>query len=188
MNYNDIFSRSALLDNIPINDERYKFSPDVVTSVILLRVAYAREKKLFEEQMVDVLSALKKEGFDKRAQAIQKMEDIFSRMKAHDEWDGQGERPVKPTDKEISEAEEIRKTAGDFEKEKNELISAYMDAREKKAKEDAGMNSRKLSYEAFMEIVSAIGTHGDIELAGIPMNKASKEEFLQAIAENLVDF
>ena len=187
MNYNDVFLRSALLESIPLNDGKYFFPPELSTSVILLRVGYNKKKQEFEDEMQAVLKELKKEGFDERSQAIQQMEDVDKRLKAHEEWDGNGEQPKKPSDDELAKAEETRKTEADYRKEYAELDESYRNARTKKAEEEVTLATDKMEYDTFKQLVGALGTAGMIPVVGIPMlSEMQKQEFLQAVCINLV--
>lgn len=187
MNYNDVFLRSALLESIPLNDEKYSFPSELSTSVILLRVGYNKKKQEFEDEMQAVLKELKKDGFDERAQAIQQMEDVDKRLKAHEEWDGNGEQPAKPSDDELAKAEETRKTEADYRNEFAELDEKYRNARTKKAEEEVTLATEKMDFDTFRQLARSIGTAGTITVVGIPMlSELPKDTFLQSVCANLV--
>lgn len=187
MNYNDVFLRSAILESIPLNDEKYSFPSELSTSVILLRVGYNKKKQEFEDEKQAILKELKKDGFDGRAQAIQQMEDVDKRLKAHEDWNGECEQPAKPSDDEIEKAEETRKTEEDYRKEYAELDKAFTDAINKKSQEEVTLATEKMEYSEFKQLVGAIGTAGTIPVVGIPMlSEMQKQEFLTAVCVNLV--
>ncbi len=76
-----------------------------------MRVAYDKAAKAFDDDMQQVLKEIKKEGYDERAQKINHMKEIDGKEDA--------------TKEEKKEADEIRKTEEDFNKETEELNKAY---------------------------------------------------------------
>lgn len=166
------------------------------TDVILLQVTYQQKMKEFDEFMQEVLKKLKKEGFDDRLQKHNRFTELDGRIKAHDEWkegqtnaDGKPvERPAKPSDAEIEEADKLRADEEDFAKEMSELDAAYQEAYTKKINEEVkGM--KKFSRETYESIISFIGFQGNLTLS-FPNREPlelSRQEFLRMVGFNLVN-
>ena len=65
MTYNEIFFNSkVILNNIPLGNKDFTFSPRIATSVLLMQVSYDQKVKEYNEFMQEALAKLKKEGFD----------------------------------------------------------------------------------------------------------------------------
>ncbi len=195
MTYQDLFICNNLLSNIPSSFFGKTIPPKTFTEVLLLQVSYQNKAKVFDDFMQEVLKKLKKEGFDERAQKVQRMEDIDNRLKAHDDWkegdkDADGKdvpQPAKPSDEELKEADEIRETKADFDKELEELNTAYMDAYQKKSKEEV-KELKLLSKETFESLVSFFGFTGNVDFTTANGDKVSlsTQDFLKMIALNAV--
>lgn len=196
MKYNDIFTRKAILNNIPLVFEGRKLGKSEVASLMLIRVAYDRKTDEFNKFMEDVLKGLKKEGFDERSQAVQQMEDVDRRKKAADEWkegdkDSDGkpmEKPAIPTKEELEKADKTRETKADYDKELEELNESYMEARNKKLEEETTITGGTFTRAEYAEICGLIGSEGDIELTGFSTEavKIPRAQLLNMIAAHLV--
>lgn len=196
MKYNDIFTRKAILNNIPLVFEGRKLGKSEVASLMLIRVAYDRKTDEFNKFMEDVLKGLKKEGFDERSQAVQQMEDVDRRKKAAEEWkegdtdkDGRPmEKPSMPTKEELEKADKTRETKADYDKELEELNESYMEARNKKLEEETTITGGTFTRAEYAEICGIIGSEGDIELTGFTTEavKIPRAQLLNMIAAHLV--
>lgn len=181
MTYNEAYQKANLLGMMPLGNAEFKFPASLSTAIILLQVEYQRKLKEFDETMAEVLKKLKKEGFDDRSQAIQKMEDIDKRLKEHEK---DNSKP-KPSDKEIAEADEIRKTEEEYRKEFDELDKQFTEAKNKKAEEKIGGFNPVLTKEEYGMLVETIGVSGDIVLPNI-QQPIPKVTFLHMVAEILL--
>lgn len=196
MKYNDIFTRKAILNNIPLVFEGRKLGKSEVASLMLIRVAYDRKTDEFNKFMEDVLKGLKKEGFDERSQAVQQMEDVDRRKKAAEEWkegdkdpDGKPvEKPSMPTKEELDKSDKTRETKANYDKELEELNESYMEARNKKLEEETTISGGTFTRAEYAEICGLIGSEGDIELTGFATEavKIPRAQLLNMIAAHLV--
>lgn len=196
MKYNDIFTRKAILNNIPLVFEGRKLGKSEVASLMLIRVAYDRKTDEFNKFMEDVLKGLKKEGFDERSQAVQQMEDVDRRKKAAEEWkegdtdkDGKPvEKPSMPTKEELEKADKTRETKANYDKELEELNESYMEARNKKLEEETTISGGTFTRAEYAEICGLIGSEGDIEMTGFATEavKIPRAQLLNMIAAHLV--
>lgn len=195
MKYNEVFTREQVLSNIPLAIDGRKLSNDMQAKVMIMRVAYDKEANSFNQDMQEIAKGLKKEGFDERTQAIQKMEDVDRRKKAAEEWkegdvdkDGKKvEKPAMPTNEEIEEAEKTRSTKEEYDKELAEFNEKYISAHNKKMAEESGMKERLFTEQEFSEIIGVIGSEGKISFKnGDNKAEISREDFLGIIAAWLV--
>ncbi len=166
MNYNQAIFAANVANAIPIAEGENKLSASTAASVVMTQVSFDQIVEEFEANCQAALKKVKKEGYDERATAIEAMKDVDSRIKAHDEWDGEGEEPAMPTDEEIEKAEETRKTEADFETEHKELLEQYRAIRVKEAKKTVTRKPVLLSREELADIIELIGTEGVISAQG----------------------
>lgn len=175
MTNQEMFLKRLTLLNIPLSLEGKELPSELKAKIMLMRVAYDKAAKAFDDDMQQVLKEIKKEGYDERAQNINRMKEIDGKEDA--------------TKEEKKEADEIRKTEEDFNKETEELNKAYSEAYQQKLQEDSEMKPKYLSFEGFTHIIDLIGTNGTIEVkwnTPEPL-KIPKEEFISLIATNLMD-
>lgn len=196
MTFQEVSFCNSLLGSIPLVLNDVNMYAKTSTDVILLQVTYQQKMKEFDEFMQEVLKKLKKEGFDERLQKHNRFTELDGRIKAHDEWkegqtnaDGKPvERPAKPSDAEIEEADKLRADEEDFAKEMSELDAAYQEAYTKKINEEVkGM--KKFSRETYESIISFIGFQGNMTLS-FPNREpfeVSRQEFLRMVGFNLVN-
>lgn len=196
MTYQNVSFCNSLLAGIPFVINGVNMQAKTSTDVILLQVAYQNKMREFDEFMQEVLKKIKKDGFDERMQNHTLFTDIEKRLKAHNEWkegqtDADGkkiERPAKPSDSELEDAEKFRANEADFAKELEELDDAYKAAYAEKVNEKVA-DMKKFSRESYENIVEFIGFVGEISVSfpnREPVNM-SKTEFLQLLGFNLVD-
>lgn len=191
MTYNEIFFNSkAILNNIPLGNKDFTFSPRIATSVLLMQVAYDQKVKEYNEFMQEALAKLKKDGFDDRHHKVNMFKDVDKRLTAHLAWkEGDSEeRPAKPSDEELEAAKEGEAILAEFEAELKELELSYEEAATKKSSEEVENFNKKLSLAEYEELVSCIGVSGDISILTIDGNKKDvpKVEFLRLIASNII--
>lgn len=196
MTFQEVSFCNSLLGSVPLVIDGHPMYAKTSTDVILLQVTYQQKMKEFDEFMQEVLKKLKKEGFDDRLQKHNRFTELDGRIKAHDEWkegqtnaDGKPvERPAKPSDAEIEEADKLRADEEDFAKEMSELDAAYQEAYTKKINEEVkGM--KKFSRETYESIISFIGFQGNLTLS-FPNREpfeVSRQEFLRMVGFNLVN-
>ena len=167
MTNQEMFLKRLTLLNIPLSLEGKELPSELKAKIMLMRVAYDKAAKAFDDDMQQVLKEIKKEGYDERAQKINHMKEIDGKEDA--------------TKEEKKEADEIRKTEEDFNKE----TEAYQE----KMKEECDMKPRKFAFEGFAKIIELIGTDGAIKVKWNSPEalEIPKEEFISLIATNLVD-
>lgn len=187
MTYNDVFLREKILSNIPLEGEEAlnPFPPSLITSIVLMQVACSKKIEEFENTMQEVLKRLKKDGFDERAQIQERRKEIEKRIFEAENWNGEGEKPEIPSDKEIEEAKEAEKTKAAFEEEYAELDKSYFEARQKKSLEEVKDITLQFTREEYEKLVEVIGLSGTIEFNGFneAKSRVKKIDFLKIIAE-----
>ena len=175
MKNQEMFLKRLTLLIITLSLEGKELPSELKAKIMLMRVAYDKAAKAFDDDMQQVLKEIKKEGYDERAQKINHMKEIDGKEDA--------------TKEEKKEADEIRKTEEDFNKETEELNKAYSEAYQEKMKEECDMKPRKFAFEGFAKIIELIGTDGAIKVKWNSPEalEIPKEEFISLIATNLVD-
>lgn len=192
MKYSEVFEKQGVLRNIPLEFNGVKVRSELAAKIILMRVAFDKEIRSFENDMQEALKAMKPEGFDERSDKFVKMEDTDRKAELLKEWEDNGKKgdsPEAPTKEELEAAEEIRHGKEAYEKELAELNDKYMEARRQKLDEESLMKGRAFSEKELAEFVEVIGTQGTIKIAwgnGQDIDVA-KEQFLGMIAGLLVD-
>lgn len=192
MKYSEVFERQGVLRNIPLESDGLKVSSELAAKIILMRVAYDKEVKSFEDDMQEALKAMKPEGFDERSGKFAKLEDTDRKAAACKEWvkkGSEGEAPACPSEEELEEAEAVRPGKEAYEKELEELNVKYMEARRQKLDEDSGMKGRCLTEKDLSEIISVTGTQGTIKITigNGQETGIDKEQFLGIVAGVLVE-
>lgn len=192
MKYSEVFERQGVLRNIPLEYDGLKVSSELAAKIILMRVAYDKEVKSFEDDMQEALKAMKPEGFDERSGKFAKLEDTDRKAAAHKEWEekgSEGEAPECPSEEELSEAEAVRPGKESYGKELEDLNAKYMEARRQKLDEESGMKDRRLTEKDLSEIISVTGTQGTIKITigNGQETGIDKEQFLGIVAGVLVE-
>ena len=167
MTNQEMFLKRLTLLNIPLSLEGKELPSELKAKIMLMRVAYDKAAKAFDDDMQQVIKEIKKEGYDERAQKINHMKEI----------DGK------------EDATKEEKKEADFNKETEELNKAYSEAYQEKMKEECDMKPRKFAFEGFAKIIELIGTDGAIKVKWNSPEalEIPKEEFISLIATNLVD-
>lgn len=166
MKYSEVFEKQGILRNIPL-ESGLKVSSALAAKIILMRVAYDKEVKSFEDDMQEVLKAIKPEGFDERSGKFARMEATDKKAALLKEWEDngkEGDAPEAPTMEELADAESLRSGKETYDKELEELNAKYMEARRQKLDEDCPMRYRTLTEEELAGIIEAVGTQGVISL------------------------
>lgn len=195
MKYNELMERFGLLRNIPLVFEGRKLSPQMQAKVAIMKVAYEKEVAAFDKDMQDVLKQLKKEGFDDRARAQQKAQEVEQRKAAAEEWkegttDKEGkpvEKPAMPTAEELAEAKKARGERKAFEEEERELQEKYALAYNKKLEEESPMDERLFTEQELADIFELITPTGVMEIQRLGAGKeaVNRETFLMFLASRL---
>lgn len=186
ISYSEAFEKNAIIKNLPLMYDGKKLPKGMSAKVVLVRVQYEKYVKEYEDLMQEVLKQLKKEGYDERAQAINKMEEVLSLKEAFEKWkpgqkDDEGneiKKPEKPSDEDLQQAEKTAETKDEFKKEHEELVAEYTKAREAKSKELIELNERKFTPEELDYIIEMIGIDGDLQIEG---RSVKKEVFIDVI-------
>lgn len=188
MTFSEVFQKGTILMNIPVTEGKYLFSPSLMSSIILMQVACSKKFKEFDDFMREALGKLKKEGFEKRAQKISQINDIEKRLHEHDNWDGKGERPVKPTEEELKELENSKQLKEEYSKEIDDLQQAYSKVYQDKLQEEISDMKLGFSRHEYEDLVKVIGVTGDINFRSIDKKeiKVHKIDFLKSIGELFV--
>lgn len=198
--YNQAFYRSMVLSSIPFKMGSRELDDSTATALLLLSAKYGKIAESFNALISDALKKLKEKddkykGFDERAQKFGDMERIEARLKAHESWhegdkDADGkpvERPVKPSDEELKQAEELR-NADDkeaFYEAFKSLKEAERSLRDKHGDDEVD-EPTGLTPTELQGILRCIGMEGDITAAIInPItgtNVWTRRMFLECIA------
>lgn len=174
MTNNELFIKRLTLLNIPLLFEGNQLPDKLKAKLMIMRVAYDKAVNSFEDDMKEVLKNLKKEGYDERAQKIHRMKEIDGKEDA--------------TKEEKKEADEIRGTEEEFNKETETLNKDYSTAYQQKLEDKSDMKPKFLSIEDYTDIIAMIGTEGIIKIkwTSPDLIEVNKEEFLSMIANCLV--
>ena len=165
MKNGQMLDRRAILKNVPLVYEGRELGAKLQAKLMLMRVAYDKAAAAFNEKMQEVLKGLKPDGFDELAQAVEKMKLTDRKAKAHAEWDGEGERPAKPSDKEMEEAKSVREEKlADYEAKLAELKVKYNEAVRMELEEECGMAEKYLTEDEYAEVVAVVKTEGDMTI------------------------
>lgn len=186
ISYAEAFEKNAIIKNLPLIYDGKKLPKGMSAKVVLVRVQYEKYVKEYEDLMQEVLKQLKKEGYDERAQAISKMEEVFHLKEAFEKWkpgqkDEEGNeinKPEKPSDEDLKDAEKTAETKDEFQKEHEELVAEYTKAREAKSKELVELTERKFTPEELDSIIEMLGIDGDMK---IDDKTIKKEMFIDVI-------
>lgn len=163
LTYNEIFSRRNAIDALTTNVKT--LSAGTRTSLLLISVAMRRKEQEYEEITRDALAEIKKEerfkGFDAMAAEMAKANGVITKKQAHDEWNGEGKQPRRPTDEQIAEAEATLKGLDDYRAMEAEIINEWLPARKKTASLETEIEYTPLTRAELEEIVGYLGTTPD---------------------------
>lgn len=192
--YNEAAFITRIASAIPIAIDGRQLPQDTAASVIMAQVGWSAVMQEYESRMGEALKKMKKEGFDDRHRAYAEMERTDIRVKAHEDWDGEGEQPAMPTDEEIAAADKTRETAEGFRKELDELEGLYKTAREKEGEKTAAKTPAALTRRELADIIGMLGTEGTVKMAvgvdenGQPrMADVPRLTLVSMIAANMVE-
>lgn len=182
MKWSEIISRRNVLFNIPMELGDKSLSGDASADVILTRVAYEKKAEEISSFMQDVMSGLKKDGYDEMERKVSFMRDVEAKMSC--------ELSEKPSDDDVNEADRIRKEIlPDYEKKREEIEKSFMSAQEKKMQEETDEPSSFITRKDFSEICGLMGVSGDFDFiipnAGNQV-KMSKTSFLSLLATMVI--
>lgn len=197
MKYFELLTKSNLVNHIPLCYNGIKLDPNTAANVVLLKVAYNKLVEDKKNENNEAIKALKNEGFDERAVAINEMRKTFDLIKDYNEWyegklDSEGnevKKPEMPSEEAIKKAEESKLLEEDFIKEEKELIEAANKVYEKSLLEDIEFN-KGLNKEDWKNIYEMLGVEGTISVKIMNSEKSidlDKSIFLQYIGELIND-
>ena len=195
MKYYELVAKSNIINQVPLYYNGEKLPASSAADIVMLRVTLntiLQEKQKFLEE---ALSKLKKEGFDERARDVEEMKKVKSILQALEEWkegdkDNEGNeipKPEKPSEEAIKKAEETALIEEDFNKEKEELISAYEEITKKQFVEDIEF-TKGISRETWESVYNMIGVENTIKFT-YPNSKEvdlNNEIFLQYLGELII--
>lgn len=194
MTYNQASEITRIALAIPIAIDGRKLPQDTAASVIMAQVGWSAVMDGYESRMQEALKKMKKEGFDERYAANERMKETDRRKKALDEWNGEGEQPAAPTGEELEAAEKTRETAEEFEKELAEVLDLYSEARTKEGEKTVTGAPSALTRKELADIIGMLGTEGTVSVAlgvgedGRPIKgEIARHEFIRLVAANLVE-
>lgn len=191
MKFFEFIAKSNIINQVPLYYNGEKLPASSAADIVMLRVTMntiLQEKQKFLE---DSLSKLKKEGFDERARDVEEMRKVRDILQTLEEWkegtkDSEGKeipKPEKPSEESIKKAEKTALIEEDFNKEKEELISAYEEITKKQSTEDIEFN-KGISKETWESVYNMLG-ESTIKFT-YPNNKEvdlSSDIFLQYLGE-----
>lgn len=159
LTYNEIYNRLNAIDAItPVCST---VSAQTRTSLLLIRVALRRKADEYESINQDTLREIKKQEefkeFDTLAAKLQRAEGVMERVKAHDDFSGEGKQPRRPTDKEIEEARDTLATQAEVLRLEEAIKAQWIPARRKAAMSETEVEYTPLTRSELEEIVGAIG-------------------------------
>ena len=76
MTNQEMFLKRLTLLNITLSLEGKELPSELKAKIMLMRVAYDKAAKAFDDDMQQVLKEIKKEGYDERAQRINRMKEV----------------------------------------------------------------------------------------------------------------
>lgn len=193
MKYFEIIAKSNIVNQIPLCYDGIKLDSDTAANIVLLKVAYNKIIEDKKNENNEAIKALKKEGFDDRATAINEMKKTFKAIKDYEEWyegmlDSDGKeikKPEMPSEESIKKAEETKLTEEEFNKEEKELIEAANKVYEKSMLEEITFN-KGISKQDWKNIYEMLGVTGTISIRLMNRDEPvelDKEIFLQYIGE-----
>lgn len=193
MKYFEIIAKSNIVNQIPLCYDGTKLDSDTAANIVLLKVAYNKIIEDKKNENNEAIKALKKEGFDDRATAINEMKKTFKAIKDYEEWhegmlDSDGKeikKPEMPSEESIKKAEETKLTEEEFNKEEKELIEAANKVYEKSMLEEITFN-KGISKQDWKNIYEMLGVTGTISIRLVNRDEPielDKEIFLQYIGE-----
>lgn len=188
MKNSEIVNASIIVSNIHLVFEGRELSNKMQAKIMLMRVGLDKKVAAFNEKIQEALKGVKPEGFDDLAREIEKMRQIEARHKAVSEWNGEGEKPTVPTEKEIDEADKIRKEKYfEYEEKEKVVLEKYAEIRKQELDAECDFNLRKFTEEEYAEIISLIKSEGEYPyIVNGNTFTISRIEFLGIIAANLV--
>ena len=189
MNYVDLMNKSVAIKNVPLTFEGRALPSKLQAKIVLAKVAYDKALTAFNEKMRDVYNELKPEGFDELEAKVRKMLDVEAKEKAHEEWNGEGEKPAEPTQEELAEAAAIReKEMKDYEVKREELNGKFNEAYAEAVKDEAPVKEKALTEDELAAIIEVVGMDGEMDFIGNDGRpwKVKRCEFVDLIAAGLV--
>lgn len=195
MDYRTVMLGQRVADSIPYECAGRLLPVPMTAKLAVLQASYKLAMKEFDDFMAETVKRLKKDGFDERTQKIQRMADIDGCLAAHESWkEGSKDKdgndipcPAKPTDEELKEAEEIRATKADYDKELEQLNTAYSQAYNEKLAEESKTRPKGMDNDLFESVIEMLGISGEITVK-MPNGdiNVGKTDFIRLLAENLV--
>ncbi len=185
---------TRILFAIPLSKNGRELTPDTAASVMMARVGWGAVAEAFEKRILDTLKQTKENGyndFDEHARAIADMEDVDRRVRAHNEWNGEGGQPPMPTEEEIAAAEKTRETEADFRAEEKRLTEIVIATRAKELEKTMTERPPMLTRADLAGIIGMFGIEGKVTVGGIGEDgkpgEISNGEFFTFLAANLVE-
>lgn len=189
--YRDAMNNERMASAIPLAIDGKTLPQDTAASVVMLQVGWSSVADELRATMTAALKKMKKEGYDERSRAIDAMEDVNRRVKAREEWDGDGDEPQAPTEEELEAAAKARESAEEFYKEKEELEAMYNKAWEKESAREC-RKVTPLTRRELADIIGMLGVEGTISVnvmaadgSAVPI-ELDRREFISDIAATLV--
>lgn len=187
-----VFNYLVLIEQIPMDSPSLKENTRLIATLLLLRSDYKNKFNDYTSSVRDAVKNLKGEGFKKLESDLQYIKSILKRQEDYDNWDEKSatERPVKPTEDELSKIKDYETLNSEYEKELSLIQDAEREINDKKLSEEVNGFHGKISRSDYMSLVECIGTTDTIKIPD-PMTWESKEiskvAFLKLVAENLVE-
>ena len=186
----ELLNSYPIVMNIPLSYEGRELPSRLQAKLMLMRVGYDKAVSAFNEKIDEALNGFKPEGFDNLVREIGRMESIEARQKAFEDWNGEGEGPIKPSLDELNEAQKIRSEKMDEYKLKTKDVwEKRCELNNQELDEECNACLRKLTEEEYASIVELVRTDGEFEFrtATRGVSKMPKTLFLSMVASVLVD-
>lgn len=188
MKLNEVVNKLGFVKAIPLAVNGERLNKSTAASVMLMRVGYDNAFADFQKDIQEIIKNAKPEGYDERAQKVERMKSIEKKAEDAKNWNGEGEEPKAPTKEELKEVEEIKAIVEQHEKETKELNEAVREAEQKALQEDVKVKHCNLTREEWSDIYEILGTEGDIKVTTVLGQELtmSKETYLNILAAEFV--
>lgn len=189
MKNGEMLNKRLVISNLPLVFEGRELPSKLQAKVILMRVTFDRAANSFNEKMKEVMNGLKPEGFDDIAREKNECESIESKLKSYEEWNGEGEKPSKPSEEELSKVKKFKEEKlDDYNTKEKDLLSKYNEAYMTEFKEESDVKVKKFTEDELASIIELIGIEGDFEFVnGENKILIPRQEYLAIVADSFVE-
>lgn len=186
----ELMNKLVAIKNVPLTFEGRALPSKLQAKIVLIKVAYEKSVAAFNEKIREASGELKPEGFDELEAKVAKMFAVEAKAKAHEEWNGEGEKPEAPTQEEKDEAAAIREQdLKAYEEQKRDFVSKLNEAYAQELNEEAAVKEKTLTEDELAEIIEVVGADGDMDLTGNDgmKHRVKRCEFIELIASGFCE-